>query len=227
MVTTLFVLPALAVPIENLGTLSTPPLTFQTPFVPANRTSVITVFVPPLIEKTELLPANCKALVATTLPPLMVKAPLVPTLPICNTVAIKLPSVMNSVPFRACSDAAEAESPAPIVLAEPGRLITAVSAIPGTPFANGVVVLVQLAAVTNVPLAVLVQLKVAACAKPTKNSETTMAEAVTTSRSLFWIFFIWVKGCISVLIVLGLSLIHISEPTRLGMISYAVFCLKK
>src|SRR5450756_2879555 len=26
---------------------------------------------------------------------------------------------------------------------------------------------------------------------------------------------------------LGLSLIHISEPTRLGMISYAVFCLKK
>src|SRR5450756_736556 len=28
-------------------------------------------------------------------------------------------------------------------------------------------------------------------------------------------------------ILLGLSLIHISEPTRLGMISYAVFCLKK
>src|SRR5659263_234691 len=28
-------------------------------------------------------------------------------------------------------------------------------------------------------------------------------------------------------IVTGLSLIHISEPTRLGMISYAVFCLKK
>src|SRR5665648_1181808 len=28
-------------------------------------------------------------------------------------------------------------------------------------------------------------------------------------------------------IVLSLSLIHISEPTRLGMISYAVFCLKK
>src|SRR5450759_5547166 len=26
---------------------------------------------------------------------------------------------------------------------------------------------------------------------------------------------------------LGLSLIHISEPTRLGMTSYAVFCLKK
>eukprot|EP00825_Cyclidium_porcatum_P018705 TRINITY_DN21294_c0_g1_i1.p2 TRINITY_DN21294_c0_g1~~TRINITY_DN21294_c0_g1_i1.p2 ORF type:complete len:162 (+),score=35.65 TRINITY_DN21294_c0_g1_i1:185-670(+) len=28
-------------------------------------------------------------------------------------------------------------------------------------------------------------------------------------------------------LVLELSLIHISEPTRLGMISYAVFCLKK
>src|SRR5450756_1137760 len=28
-------------------------------------------------------------------------------------------------------------------------------------------------------------------------------------------------------VVEGLSLIHISEPTRLGMISYAVFCLKK
>src|SRR5450759_3865257 len=28
-------------------------------------------------------------------------------------------------------------------------------------------------------------------------------------------------------LVVDLSLIHISEPTRLGMISYAVFCLKK
>ena len=28
-------------------------------------------------------------------------------------------------------------------------------------------------------------------------------------------------------LTLSLSLIHISEPTRLGMISYAVFCLKK
>ena len=35
---------------------------------------------------------------------------------------------------------------------------------------------------------------------------------------------------IGLLLVVGcafLSLIHISEPTRLGMISYAVFCLKK
>src|SRR5665648_1124043 len=29
------------------------------------------------------------------------------------------------------------------------------------------------------------------------------------------------------LIGLSMALIHISEPTRLGMISYAVFCLKK
>src|SRR5450756_2873501 len=29
------------------------------------------------------------------------------------------------------------------------------------------------------------------------------------------------------LVAYNLSLIHISEPTRLGMISYAVFCLKK
>ena len=28
-------------------------------------------------------------------------------------------------------------------------------------------------------------------------------------------------------VITDLSLIHISEPTRLGMISYAVFCLKK
>src|SRR5659263_158169 len=29
------------------------------------------------------------------------------------------------------------------------------------------------------------------------------------------------------MLAISLSLIHISEPTRLGMISYAVFCLKK
>src|SRR5450756_2202836 len=32
---------------------------------------------------------------------------------------------------------------------------------------------------------------------------------------------------ISERLIVSLSLIHISEPTRLGMISYAVFCLKK
>src|SRR5450759_389176 len=36
-----------------------------------------------------------------------------------------------------------------------------------------------------------------------------------------------IKPRIAVGAVYRLSLIHISEPTRLGMISYAVFCLKK
>src|SRR5450756_2045290 len=34
-------------------------------------------------------------------------------------------------------------------------------------------------------------------------------------------------GCLAIAPVCSLSLIHISEPTSLGMISYAVFCLKK
>src|SRR5450759_3537993 len=34
-------------------------------------------------------------------------------------------------------------------------------------------------------------------------------------------------NCIDSVSSMILSLIHISEPTRLGMISYAVFCLKK
>src|SRR5450756_2968621 len=34
-------------------------------------------------------------------------------------------------------------------------------------------------------------------------------------------------GFVTGALVSTLSLIHISEPTRLGMISYAVFCLKK
>src|SRR5450756_268714 len=34
------------------------------------------------------------------------------------------------------------------------------------------------------------------------------------------------SGCVLEDPALDLSLIHISEPTRLGMISYAVFCLK-
>src|SRR5450756_2649926 len=37
----------------------------------------------------------------------------------------------------------------------------------------------------------------------------------------------WLSPNFSLLAYLDLSLIHISEPTRLGMISYAVFCLKK
>src|SRR5450756_3104737 len=35
------------------------------------------------------------------------------------------------------------------------------------------------------------------------------------------------RGFYSGVLQQGLSLIHISEPTRLGMSSYAVFCLKK
>src|SRR5450756_2738961 len=55
-------------------------------------------------------------------------------------------------------------------------------------------------------------------AKVTSHSRMTifqMAE-VAVSEALF-----------AALLVRILSLIHISEPTRLGMISYAVFCLKK
>src|SRR5450756_3062456 len=37
----------------------------------------------------------------------------------------------------------------------------------------------------------------------------------------------WTGSRAAVAMALQLSLIHISEPTRLGMISYAVFCLKK
>ena len=33
------------------------------------------------------------------------------------------------------------------------------------------------------------------------------------------------RAMLKPILVHGLSLIHISEPTRLGMISYAVFCL--
>src|SRR5450759_5427232 len=37
----------------------------------------------------------------------------------------------------------------------------------------------------------------------------------------------WTLGSPELMVGMHLSLIHISEPTRLGMISYAVFCLKK
>ena len=37
----------------------------------------------------------------------------------------------------------------------------------------------------------------------------------------------WFTPWVGARINYSLSLIHISEPTRLGMISYAVFCLKK
>ena len=61
---------------------------------------------------------------------------------------------------------------------------------------------------------------------------------VTSEQWLSWLnLYFWpllrVLALISTAPILSersvpkLSLIHISEPTRLGMISYAVFCLKK
>src|SRR5450759_5609153 len=47
-------------------------------------------------------------------------------------------------------------------------------------------------------------------------------------RATCWPLFLLVR-CVDLIFchaLQGLSLIHISEPTRLGMISYAVFCLK-
>src|SRR5450759_5501042 len=65
---------------------------------------------------------------------------------------------------------------------------------------------------------------------------------VTASRSFYEVFKVKPEETVGQLIydlgnkqwdipklreLMELSLIHISEPTRLGMISYAVFCLKK
>src|SRR5450756_2893097 len=50
----------------------------------------------------------------------------------------------------------------------------------------------------------------------------TVAVCLNASLVLAWMVRYFV-----LYIVPELSLIHISEPTRLGMISYAVFCLKK
>src|SRR5450756_2747138 len=53
-----------------------------------------------------------------------------------------------------------------------------------------------------------------ASARPARGSGQCLIEAMEMTASMLWLWN-------------GLSLIHISEPTRLGMISYAVFCLKK
>src|SRR5450759_939667 len=48
------------------------------------------------------------------------------------------------------------------------------------------------------------------------------------AEDLTHIFYAFAKiGNDGRVMLIDLSLIHISEPTRLGMISYAVFCLKK
>ena len=56
----------------------------------------------------------------------------------------------------------------------------------------------------------------------------TMSEALTSSDDLYVVYMGKAVGTVNPASgSVGLSLIHISEPTRLGMISYAVFCLKK
>src|SRR5660398_303385 len=45
-------------------------------------------------------------------------------------------------------------------------------------------------------------------------------------RILLWFMFFTYTGLSPSMATLSLSLIHISEPTRLRRISYAVFCLK-
>src|SRR5450756_1915638 len=52
-------------------------------------------------------------------------------------------------------------------------------------------------------------------------------EGVVGERALVAAFAFPNEGQLVAAMGLELSLIHISEPTRLGMISYAVFCLKK
>src|SRR5659263_727014 len=68
--------------------------------------------------------------------------------------------------------------------------------------------------------------------RPVHHSEDVLnKEAIHVSRQVLSWFF--VTPCLYQVSVeylpwyAHLSLIHISEPTRLGMISYAVFCLKK
>eukprot|EP00658_Telonema_sp_P-2_P029087 TRINITY_DN22177_c0_g1_i2.p1 TRINITY_DN22177_c0_g1~~TRINITY_DN22177_c0_g1_i2.p1 ORF type:complete len:254 (+),score=64.66 TRINITY_DN22177_c0_g1_i2:54-815(+) len=57
----------------------------------------------------------------------------------------------------------------------------------------------------------------------------TTTTTATTTPSLYWDHAAWSTTLTTHIstVILGLSLIHISEPTRLLSISYAVFCLKK
>ena len=47
------------------------------------------------------------------------------------------------------------------------------------------------------------------------------------TQEIYWELLAWLFRSFLAVTTFALSLIHISEPTRLGMISYAVFCLKK
>src|SRR5450756_524761 len=70
-----------------------------------------------------------------------------------------------------------------------------------------------------------------AAGKPTNQAGTLLAQSFGWQLSLRGTIVIVGLNEETVLVALSpdqvLSLIHISEPTRLGMISYAVFCLKK
>src|SRR5428012_20935 len=52
-------------------------------------------------------------------------------------------------------------------------------------------------------------------------------KTITISRIGRTFLSVPIDGRTGMFVLQDLSLIHISEPTRLGMISYAVFCLKK
>src|SRR5450756_2486556 len=57
------------------------------------------------------------------------------------------------------------------------------------------------------------------------NGNLAIDQAGTKFDTVYAVFGRVISGQ-SVVDAIALSLIHISEPTRLGMISYAVFCLK-
>ena len=56
---------------------------------------------------------------------------------------------------------------------------------------------------------------------------TVLLEHRQPAKTIAWILVLTFMPIIGIIIYFFLSLIHISEPTRLLSISYAVFCLKK
>eukprot|EP01016_Furgasonia_blochmanni_P051910 TRINITY_DN822_c0_g3_i2.p1 TRINITY_DN822_c0_g3~~TRINITY_DN822_c0_g3_i2.p1 ORF type:complete len:115 (+),score=2.51 TRINITY_DN822_c0_g3_i2:65-409(+) len=69
----------------------------------------------------------------------------------------------------------------------------------------------------------IVQQQFLSCSNEVYTNDNRMIRTISQSQrgSMYW------KLGVGSYIIYMLSLIHISEPTRLGMISYAVFCLKK